>query len=48
MLIFVPSFDGYQTCSTSTDDGSTGTGGCCHSSGSAAGFARSTRKIVVG
>ena len=25
MLIFVPSFDGYQTCSTSTATGSTGT-----------------------
>ena len=24
MLILVPSFDGYQTCSTSTVDGSTG------------------------
>ena len=48
MLICVPSFDGYHTCSTSTVVGSTGTGGRSHNSGSTDGFVKSTRKIVVG
>ena len=48
MLIGVPSFDGYQTCCTSTAAGSTGTRGRSHNSGCASGFARSTRKIEVG
>jgi len=48
MLIFVPSVDGYQTCSTSTLAGSTGTEGWAHSSGSTSGRGRATRKSDLG
>ncbi len=50
MLIFVPSFDGYQTCSTSAIDGSTGTSGRSQSSGGGRGLreidAKDRRRIV--